>query len=221
MSKLKIVFENEDFLVVDKPAGLVVHEGSGHLGDTLVDLLAKHLPNSPLKSSRMGLVHRLDKDTTGLLLVAKTQVMYDYLKKLFKDRKIQKIYLALVEGRLKARKGIIDVPLKRDLVEKTKFVASVSGKTAKTEYEVIDYVGSRTYLKAIPYTGRTHQIRVHFSAIGHPLVGDTKYNRAPAATRLFLHSHQISFIDIAGHPHQFVSALPSDLKLFLEHERAQ
>lgn len=214
MSKLKVIYENDDFLVVDKPTGLTVQAGHGQTGVTLVDLLSEYLPASPLASERMGLVHRLDKDTSGLLLVAKTLPMFDYLKTLFKNRQIAKTYLTLVEGNLSPKLGIIDIPLKRDMVQKTKFSASATGKPAKTQYEVLEYLSGRTYLKAMPHTGRTHQIRVHFSAIGHPVVGDPKYNPTPASVRLFLHSHQIAFTDLHGETRSFTSPLPADLVRF-------
>jgi 23S rRNA pseudouridine1911/1915/1917 synthase len=221
MFELNVIHEDDNLLVVDKPTGLVVHEGSGETGETLVDLLAKYLPDSELKEERYGLVHRLDKETSGLLLVAKTSVMFEYLQSLFKKRNINKAYLVLVEGKLAPKTGVIDIPLKRDMVEKTKFSASNSGKASQTQYEVIEYINGRTYLRAMPHTGRTHQIRVHFASLKHPVVGDDKYNPATAPVRLFLHSHQISFTDMHGKKREFVSELPNDLKLYLDEERTK
>lgn len=220
MFELKIIHEDSDLLVVDKPSGLVVHEGSGTKKDTLVDLLAKHLPNSTLKDERYGLVHRLDKETSGIILVAKNLQTFDYLQSLFKSRDINKTYLALVDGKLNPNMGVIDIPLKRDMVDKTKFIATKFGRLAKTQYEVIEYIGGRTYLHVMPLTGRTHQIRVHLASIGHPVVGDKKYNTTDASIRLFLHSHKISFLDMHGEKREFVSELPNDLKLYLDASRS-
>lgn len=219
MFALNIIHEDNDLLVVDKATGMVVHEGSGTTGPTVVDLLAKHMPDSKLKEDRYGLVHRLDKDTSGILLVAKNKTTFDYLQGLFKVREINKTYLALVDGKLTPKTGVIDIPLKRDMVDKTKFIATKFGKSAKTKYEVIDYINGQTYLYAIPLTGRTHQIRVHLASIGFPVVGDKKYNPADSSIRLFLHSHKISFKDMHGKKREFVSELPNDLKLYLDEKR--
>lgn len=220
MFELNIIHEDSDLLVVDKPSGLVVHEGSGTKKDTLVDLLAKHLPDSTLKEERYGLVHRLDKETSGIILVAKNLQTFDYLQGLFKSRDINKTYLALVDGKLNPNTGVIDIPLKRDMVDKTKFIATKFGRLAKTQYEVIEYIDGRTYLRVMPLTGRTHQIRVHLASIGHPVVGDKKYNPADASIRLFLHSHKISFLDMHGEKREFVSELPNDLRLYLDASRS-
>lgn len=216
MNRLSIIFEDRDLLVVNKPAGLVVHEGSGQSGPTLVDLLVQHLPGSPLQQDRYGLLHRLDKGTSGLLLVAKTRLCFDYLKDLFKRRKVTKEYLVLVEGKISPRKGIIKVPLARDVARRTQFSPKASGKIAETAYEVIKYIGSLTYLKAIPKTGRTHQIRVHFAGLGHPIVGDKVYGRKRGTLdRQFLHAHKLSFVGPTGPKREFIAPLPEELNRYL------
>jgi len=213
---LEIIFENYELLVINKPAGLVVHEGSGPAVTTLVDLLAHHLPKSPLKTEHYGLVHRLDKDTSGIVLVAKTKDNFTYLRTLFRQREIHKEYLVLVHGHLTPKRGIIKIPLSRDLVKRTQVVPRASGKISETGYEVIGYYRGFTYLRAQPTTGRTHQIRVHFSSLGYPVVGDKTYGKPDSLARQFLHSHKISFVDLLGKRQTFIAPLPDDLTQFLD-----
>ena len=215
MKQPNIIYEDEQMLVVDKPAGLSVHEGSGQTEATLTDWLAKHLPRSPLKTEHYGLVHRLDKDTSGVLLVAKTRDSFTYLRNLFRLRQIHKEYLALLHGRLTPKRGVIQIPLGRDLVHRTRVSPSSSGKVAETRYEVIRYLPGLTYVRALPATGRTHQIRVHFSGLGYPLVGDKTYGRKDDLPRQFLHAHKVSFVDLQGHRRTFASPLPADLTHYL------
>lgn len=214
-NKLNIIFEDRDLLVINKPAGLTVHEGT-KTKTTLVDLIAEHNPKSKLKDERHGLLHRLDKETSGVILVAKTKSTFDYLKSLFKDRKINKEYLALVHGKITPRKGIIKIPLARGITQKTKFEPSEIGKSAETKYEVIEYKAGYTYLKAYPKTGRTHQIRIHFSSLGHPVAGDKVYGKDDDVNNMFLHSHQISFIDANGKQQEFMAPLPKSLNAILD-----
>ena len=216
--KLDIIFEDKNILVINKPSGLVVHEGI-KTAKTLTDLIAKHFPGSPLKGKRYGLLHRLDKETSGVLLVAKNQASFDHLKNLFKTRRIKKEYLALVHGKVTPRRGIIKIPLARGLVKKTTFEPAEAGKPAETKYEVIKYKPGFTYLRVYPQTGRTHQIRIHLASIGHPIVGDKTYGKRDDTFDFqFLHAYQISFIDSAGKKREFVAPLPSKLKKILNHE---
>ena len=210
-----VIFEDTDLLVLNKPAGLVVHEGAGHTGATVVDWLKQYLPKSPLATERYGLLHRLDKDTSGLLLVAKTLVAFKHLKKLFHDHQIDKHYLALVHGRLTPERGMINIPLARNLVKRTQFEPTATGRKAETEYQVKQYYSQSTYLLALPKTGRTHQIRVHFKSIGHPIVGDKVYGRNDALSRQFLHAFKLSFVDWLGKPRTFESPLSIDLTNYL------
>ncbi len=211
----KIIFEDSSLLVLDKPAGLVVHEGAGHTEPTLVDWIKKHLPHSPLAKERFGLLHRLDKDTSGVLLVAKTQPVFKYLKQLFKKHKITKEYLILVHGRLSPQKGSIQIPLSRHISKRTKFEPSLYGRIAETTYQVKKYYPHYTYLSAYPKTGRTHQLRVHFSSLGFPIIGDKTYGKPDSAPRQFLHAHQIFFVDKDGKIRKFTSPLAQDLDKFL------
>ncbi|MFA5010277.1 MAG: RluA family pseudouridine synthase [Patescibacteria group bacterium] len=211
----EIIFEDSDLLVLDKPAGLIVHEGHGQTDATLVDWLKTRYPKSPLSEERYGLLHRLDKDTSGLILVAKTLAAFKYYKKLFKQRAITKQYLALVHGRLTPTRGLIQIPLARGLVNRTRFEPATSGRSAETEYNVETYYPQFTYLSVWPKTGRTHQIRVHFASLGHPIVGDKVYGKPDAFTRQFLHAHRLDFIDQKGKNCKFISPLPADLDQFL------
>lgn len=212
----KIIFEDADLLVLDKPTGLVVHEGAGRPQNTLVDWLKCYLPCSPLSQERFGLLHRLDKDTSGLLLVAKTKPIFDYLKQLFAQHQITKEYLVLVHGHLAPEKGLIRIPLSRHITKRTKFEPAMGGRLAETAYQVKRYYPRYTYLSAYPKTGRTHQLRVHFSGLGHPVAGDKIYGKPDSAPRQFLHAHQISFTDWKGKPQKFISPPPSDLNNFLK-----
>lgn len=218
MPKLKpaIIFEDDNLLVLDKPAGLVVHEGVAVTEETLVDFVAQHLKSSPLKSDRWGLLHRLDKDTSGVILVAKTKLAFDFLKKTFQDRAVSKEYLVLLKGKITPKEGVIRIPLGRSATNRTSFAPKASGRIAETQYQTVENLGNLTYIKAYPKTGRTHQIRVHFAGIGHPVVGDTVYGKPePGLSRHFLHAHQISFTDWVGEPRAYTSPLPDDLKDFL------
>lgn len=212
----KTIFENPDWLVIDKPAGLVVHGGSGVHLPTLEDWLKHKFPHSPLHQQRFGIVHRLDKDTSGVMIVAKTEASMKWLQHAFKHRLIEKEYLALVHGRLQPEKGVIQVPIGRDLVRRTKFAPSQSGRLAETKYQIEKYFSKFTYLKAWPKTGRTHQIRVHFAALGHPIVGDRTYGRADNLSRQFLHAHRLTVADQTGKSHVFVAPLAEDLKQYLQ-----
>jgi len=215
MNKLNIIFEDNELLVINKPAGLVVHEGNGPVTSTLVDLLAHHLPKSSLKANRYGLLHRLDKDTSGIILIAKTRDNFNYLQTLFRQRQIHKEYLVLVHGHLTPKRGIIKIPLSRDLIKRTQIVPHASGKIAETSYAVTSYYKGFTYLRAQPATGRTHQIRVHFSSLGYPVVGDKTYGKPDSLPRQFLHAHKISFVGLLGKRQTFTAPLPDDLTHFL------
>lgn len=211
-----VIFEDNHLLVVDKPAGLVVHDGAGHHQATLVDWLKQRLPKSQLADKRHGILHRLDKDTSGLLLIAKTPTAFTYYKRLFANREITKEYLVLVHGHLTPARGLIQIPLGRDIIHRTQFEPTRQGRLAETSYQVEKVYRDFTYLKAWPKTGRTHQIRVHFGSLGHPVVGDKVYGKTDTLSRQFLHAHQLDFTDLDGTTRQFISPLPSDLKSFLD-----
>jgi len=216
-----IVFEDDHVIVVDKPAGLVVHPGAGNATSTLVHGLLAHDPaiagvGAP---ERPGIVHRLDKDTSGLMVVARTPDAYRSLTAQLKARTITRRYLALVWGHLDATRGVIDAPIGRSARTPTRMTVSARGREARTSYEVVEEYEQPAVASLIWCaldTGRTHQIRVHLAAIGHPVVGDDRYGgrREPAADipRFFLHAAHLGFDHPAtGEQLAFESGLPDDL----------
>lgn len=217
---LKIVYEDSDLLIIDKPAGLAVHPGAGRSTHTLVNALLAHCPDlsSNTGSLRPGIVHRLDKDTSGLMVVAKSDVAQASLSSQLKARSVVKRYLALVDDHLSPRQGAIEAPIGRDPRQRKRMAVVNDGKEARTLYHVARYVGDYTFVEVTPETGRTHQIRVHLSAIGHPVVGDAVYGkRSPFLSRQFLHAHVLGF----KHPRtgqyvEFRSELPAELEEALE-----
>ena len=209
----------DDWLaVVDKPAGLVVHAAPGHRGETLVDVLGRLLAGGE-DPVRPGIVHRLDRDTSGLMLVARTDDAHRALAAAIKAREIRREYLALVSGTPKARSGTIDAPLGRDYRRpERRAVGGRGSRDARTHFEVVDAVGPDTLVRVRLETGRTHQIRAHFAAIGHPLAGDARYGGGMrhGLRRQFLHSARLGF----RHPGtdedlEFASELPADLAVAL------
>jgi 23S rRNA pseudouridine1911/1915/1917 synthase len=214
---LKIIYEDEDIIVLDKPSGLVVHPAAGHRSGTLVNALLHHLGKKFAQvgdSGRAGLVHRLDKDTSGLLVVAKNEETRLKLSSLFKNRRVHKEYLALVSGRLEEPAGEINLPIGRDPRNRLKFAVNPRGKEAVTRYFTEKVFPAHTLLRLIPTTGRTHQLRVHLAHLGYPIVGDTLYG-GPPAPRLFLHATNLSFI-LKGKERSFASPLPESLEEYLK-----
>lgn len=220
---LKIVFEDRSILIIDKDAGMVVHPTADHPSGTLVNALLHHLKSIPESGEtlRPGIVHRLDKGTSGLLVVAKTQEALAFLKNQFKERRVIKKYLALVRGKVEPPSGTIEKPIARHHKNRKKFTVSQEGKDSLTAYRVVDVIKDLFSLVEVePKTGRTHQIRVHLSSIGHPIVGDRLYGGKPAA-RMFLHASYLEFT----HPQQrkkisFASKLPENLEVILQRSRA-
>lgn len=223
--KLKIIFENEDIIVVDKPANLLVHPIKDEK-DTLVNGLISYCPSiknvgdDPL---RPGIVHRLDRDTSGLIVVAKNNSSFLFLKKQFQEREMEKKYLALVHGKVKDKKGTITKVIsssKKDYRRK-RVLLDDKAKKAWTDYRVIKYLKDYTLLEVSPKTGRTHQIRVHLASIGHPIVGDKEYRFKRQKTpenlgRQFLHAKHLKFKLPSGKIVEFKSELPKDLKKVYE-----
>jgi len=213
---LNIIYEDDDLLVVDKPAGLAVHPAPGHPGHTLINAILSHFPHLADigDSLRPGVVHRLDKDTSGVMLVAKNRAAQANLINQFKSRSIMKAYLALIKGRLTPERGIIEAAIGRDPRNRKRMAVVTLGREARTEYQVIKYTGNYTLLEVMPETGRTHQIRVHLSAIGYPVVGDLMYGvRSPHLSRQFLHACRLGFkLPSTGEYVEFKSELPPDLE---------
>jgi 23S rRNA pseudouridine1911/1915/1917 synthase len=174
---LTIIYEDTDTLVIDKPAGLTVHPAPGHSSHTLVNAILAHCPSLAMSNELMrpGIVHRLDKDTSGLIVIAKNDFAREYLATQFKSRAVTKGYLVLVKGRLSPEQGIIEAPIGRDPHNRRRMAIIEAGKEANTRYQVQKYLGDYTLVEVTPLTGRTHQIRIHLSAIGYPVVGDPVY----------------------------------------------
>jgi 23S rRNA pseudouridine1911/1915/1917 synthase len=219
--RAEIVHRDEAVVVVDKPAGLVVHRAPGHRGETLVDQLEGIATGGPRE--RPGIVHRLDRDTSGLMVVAASEDAHRDLARQVRDREIGRHYLALVEGRVGSRAGTIDAPVGRDHRARERMaVGGRRPREARTHFEVAELLPADTLVDVALETGRTHQIRTHFAAIGHPVCGDPRYGRGSrhGLDRQFLHAHRLSFRHPAtGEELSFDSALPPDLQAALERAR--
>ncbi len=219
--ELRIAYEDEHLLVVDKPAGLVVHPGAGHPSGTLVQALLGHgiTGGDP---GRPGIVHRLDRDTSGLLVVSRTQESYDRLRALVRRRALEREYLALVHGRPRSRRGRIEAPIGRDRRDPTRMsIDTSSPKAAVTHFEVVELLGGHALLRVKLETGRTHQIRVHLAAIGLPVAGDRTYGVSELGLeRQFLHAARLVFPHpLTGERVDAASPLPPDLEAALDRAR--
>ena len=232
---LKIVFENQDIIVINKPANLTVHPVKKLNGtsptkpeqdNTLVNQLLAYYPEIKdvgEDSLRPGIIHRLDKDTSGLIIIAKNNKAFEYLKKQFQERKVIKRYLALVHGKVKDEKGTITKSIslsKKDHLKRSALLDEKS-KPAWTEYQVKKYFNNYTLLEVAPKTGRTHQIRIHLASIGHPITGDKQYKfkrqiNPKNLNRQFLHASYLKFKLPNGKIAEFKSKLPQDLEKVLE-----
>jgi 23S rRNA pseudouridine1911/1915/1917 synthase len=208
-----LVFEDDWIVVVDKPPGLVVHPAPGHRGTTLVDVLRDLAGGG--EELRPGIVHRLDRDTSGLMVVARTEAAHRDLASQVKRREVERTYLALVEGHLASRTGTIDAPVGRDHRARERMtVGGRSPREARTHFEVVEALPADSLVRVRLETGRTHQIRTHFAAIGHPLCGDPQYGHGPrhGLERQFLHSARLAFRHPGlGERVEFDSDLPTDL----------
>jgi len=237
---LELLYEDADLVVVNKPAGMVVHAGAGHARGTLVNALLHRLgglssAGGPL---RPGIVHRLDRGTSGVLVVARTDSAHRSLAAQFRARTVKKIYLALVHGKLSRDSGTIDLPIARDPHRRTRMSAraAVRGRSAQTDWRVLAHLPGYTFVEIELHTGRTHQIRAHFSALGHPLAGDTLYGarKIPSATqwsrpagalpparppdRPFLHAARLGFTHpVTGVAAEYRAPFPKDLADYLAH----
>lgn len=225
-----LVDTTPSYIIVEKPAGLVVHPDGKHTTNTLIQQVVAQFPDiarvgdNPI---RPGLVHRLDRDVSGLLVIARTSALFDHLKSEFAARHVQKEYTALVHGRVTQESGTIDFPIGRapsgKLVARPK---NQTGQVALTEYRVVTYYTGHTLLAVTLRTGRTHQIRVHCQALGHPIVGDTLHrirHQKPDTFplhRLFLHATRLGFHDLDGEYHEYSSPLPAELTTYLTQLKA-
>jgi len=221
---LRKLFEDEWLLVIDKPSGLPVHPGAGEKMETVLDIFRHYYPQITTfaDQERPGIVHRLDKDTSGVLILAKSEEALERMQELFQEREMQKTYLALVKGRMRFRNGTIDLPLGRSLKQRARF--EVVGedredrREATTDFSVIREFDKFTYVRLMPKTGRTHQLRVHLSHFGNPVLGDILYGkeRGKDFPRLALHAYQIEFVHpFTGNGIRVKSPLPADLRKYM------
>lgn len=224
---LDIIFENEDLVVVNKPAGMVVHPSPGHNRGTLVHAALGYIPELEgiNGEERPGIVHRLDKDTSGLIVIAKNERAHRWLQEQFKTRKVEKIYLALVDGKPPTPTGRVEAPIGRNTTHR-KLMAVVpleKGREAVTEYRTLESFKDHTLLEVHPLTGRTHQIRVHLAFLGCPVSADMVYGKRKRKVELdrhFLHAQKLKII-LPGEKQasNFEASLPQDLRFVLEHLR--
>ena len=210
---LEILYQDAHLAVVVKPCGMVVHPAAGNDDGTLVNALLFHLDSLSGIGGEMrpGIVHRLDKDTSGLLLVAKNDAVHAALSRQLSDREMEKHYRAMVYGKMKAPDGVIEKPIGRSKTDRKKMAVDENGRWAKTEWKVLKEYPDRTLLDVHIITGRTHQIRVHMASIGHPVLGDVLYGhkRMPDAPRLMLHAYSLAFTHpVTGERMQFTAKCP-------------
>jgi len=221
---LQKLFEDEWLLVIDKPSGLTVHPGAGEKQETVLDIFRFHYPqiSAMADQERPGIVHRLDKDTSGVLILAKSEEAQERMQALFQEREMQKTYLALVKGRLRFLNGTIDLPLGRSLKHRARF--EVVGedredrRDAVTDFSVIRAFEKFSYVRLMPHTGRTHQLRVHLAHFGNPVLGDILYGNRKQLDlpRLGLHAYAIEFTHpFTGNGVRVTSPLPADLRDYL------
>ncbi|GAC1369136.1 MAG: RluA family pseudouridine synthase [Candidatus Saccharimonadales bacterium] len=216
---LEVVYEDKDILVVTKPAGLAVHPGAAsHVTATVADFARPRTTDED--GDRPGIVHRLDRDTSGLLIIAKTAPAKAFMQAAFKNRHIQKTYELLVVGHVDQEEAVIKLPLGRDPAKPLQQAVSAGGRLAVTPYKVARYYNGYTHVIAHPETGRTHQLRVHFAALGHPVAGDISYGppkRPLGLKRQFLHATALTFTAPSGQTVNLHSPLPPELQTVLEH----
>lgn len=225
---LTIVYEDADVVVVNKPAGMVVHPAPGHLNGTLVNALLARYPDITVSGDlRPGIVHRLDRDTSGLLVVARNDQALHHLQAQQQARAMAKAYLVVVDGRFKEPEGVIDAPIARHPTDRKRQAIVADGRVARTHWRVLEELDDYTLIEARLETGRTHQIRVHFAHKSRPVLGDPLYGpRKPRATfgltRQFLHAYRLGFaLPTSGEWVEFETALPPDLAAALEKLRGR
>lgn len=220
--KIDIIYEDEDIAVINKNAGLVVHPAQGHYSGTLVNAILYHIKDlSGINGEiRPGIVHRLDKDTSGLIVIAKNDKAHINLAKMFQEKKIKKTYLAILKGKLTKEKGRIVTQIGRDTDDRKKMTVikgNDRGKEAITNYNVICSNELFTLVKVYIETGRTHQIRVHMKYMGYPILGDMVYGRKDSEKRQMLHAYKLEFLHpVTEKPMKFISEIPEDFRKALK-----
>lgn len=229
VAELLVIFQDEDIVVVDKPSGVVAHPTVGFEGPTVAGaLLARGISlTTSGAQERQGIVQRLDVGTSGLMLLAKSELAYSRLKQAFRDREVQKIYHTIIQGHPDPSEGTFDAPIGRHPRAEFKFAVIEGGKPSITHYKTLELFPALTLCEVYLETGRTHQIRVHFSAFRHPLLGDTMYGADPVLakklgiSRQWLHAKELGFTHpISGEQVQFVSEYPLDLAVVLDRLRS-
>ena len=219
---LKILYEDDNIIAIDKAPGMVIHPAPGHTSGTLVNALLFHCRDLAGIGGveRPGIVHRLDKDTSGIVAAVKSDPALRSIASQFKDRKVKKVYLALVKGVLKQARGLIDAPIGRHKIHRIKMAIDPAGRTAQTEYELIKQFDGFAYIRIMPKTGRTHQIRVHLASIGHPVLGDSLYGgktgKGVAMPRQALHAHKLELEYPEGNIIKLESPLPQDMSSHMD-----
>jgi 23S rRNA pseudouridine1911/1915/1917 synthase len=223
-----VIYEDEHILVVDKPIGIPVHPGPGHNSDTLVNGLLFDFPEirEVGERERPGIVHRIDRDTSGLMVVARTKAAYEKLSEMIRERQVRRVYTALVRGGTETDEGLIDAPLGRDPRNRQRQAIVEHGREARTRFRVLERLARTTLMELVLETGRTHQIRIHLLSIGNPVVGDGMYGRAARGpgglSRQFLHASSLAFKHpITGDTLQLDSPLPEDLQTSLDAARRE
>lgn len=217
---LEVIYQDEDLAVINKPYGLVVHQAPGNYSHTLVNALLYHFKSlSDVNPQRPGIVHRLDKETSGLLLIAKNNTTHLALAKEFAEHSIKRKYIAIVKGSMEFDEHIIEVPIGRHRYRRKMMAVGYGTETryAKTYYRTLKRTAGYSVLELSPFTGRTHQLRVHLAFVGHPIMGDSKYGRDNSFSRLALHSVYMGFTHpVTGQFMEFVSNVPVEFKGHME-----
>ena len=218
--ELDVLYEDEAILIVDKAPGRVVHPAAGHAADTLVNALLARYPDlaKTFDGLRPGIVHRLDRDTSGVIIIARTMEAAEHLSAAFAARTVDKVYLALARGQINPPAGVIDAPIARDPKRRQRMAVVPDGRPSRTTYRVLDMSGDVTLVELRPASGRTHQLRVHLKAIGHPVLGDSVYGRSDRRIdRTALHAWRIGFDHpLTGKRVTFEAPVPSDLLVAIE-----
>lgn len=213
MLDLPLIYEDSDVVVINKPAGTLTHsKGALNLEPTVASFLKTKISDKSLSGNRAGIVHRLDRGTSGVIIAAKTAAALEHLQKQFSARKVKKTYLAIVEGRPQPAEAIIDAAIGRNPKKPQTFKVMPAGRQAKTKYKVLRQKAGQSLVELVPLTGRTHQLRVHMAYIGHPIVGDSVYGRGDG--EIMLHAYKLELTLSNGQRKTFMAPLPTKLKGF-------